>query len=304
MYSLPAKIEFLGRIVSKGGVELSDANIDAVLKWPIPQNTREVEQFLGLVNYHRSFIKDLAKISVPLYKLTGKNPFSWTEEHQQSFDDLKVALTSSPVFGLPNSRDMFILDTDASNYAIGAELIQVQEGEERVIAYGSYSLSPEQINYCTTRKELLALIRFTRQYRHYLLGRQFLVRTDHNSLRWLLNFRNPEGQLARCMEELSQFDMVVKHRLGRTHSNADSLSRIRYKEPENTCSDYRLGVQPEDLPCGGCKKCVRSHEKWSHFVEQVDDVISLTCRQIACESTILSLDPDQEDLEFGAYITD
>ena len=84
-----------------------------------------------------------------------------------------MALTSAPVLGLPNNTESFILDTDSSNYAIGAELIQVQGGEERVVAYGSYALTPEQINYCTTRKELLAVVRFTRQFRHYLLGRQF-----------------------------------------------------------------------------------------------------------------------------------
>jgi hypothetical protein len=75
------------------------------------------------------------------------------------------------------------------NVAIGAELIQVQNGVERTIAYSSFALTPEQLNYCTTRKELLAVVRFTRHYRHYLLDREFTVRTDHSSLTWLLNLR-------------------------------------------------------------------------------------------------------------------
>ncbi|MCG7869674.1 MAG: retroviral-like aspartic protease family protein, partial [Candidatus Thiodiazotropha taylori] len=219
------KVDFLGRLVSEEGIELSETDIKTVLDWPAPQCTREVEQFLGLANYHRNFIKDFARIAVPLYRITGKNQFTWTEAHQLAFEDLKEALTTAPVLGLPNHTDLFIVDTDASNYAIGAELIQVQEGAERVIAYGSYALTPEQINYCTTRKELLAVVRFTRQFRHYILGRQFLVRSDHSSLRWLLNFKEPDGQLARWLEELSQYDMVVRHRPGRKHENADALSR-------------------------------------------------------------------------------
>ena len=127
---------------------------------------------------------------------------------------------------MPNTTDQFILDVDASNVAIGAELIQVQNGAERVIAYSSFSLTPEQKNYCTTRKELLAIVRFTRQFRYYLLGNIFTVRTDHSSLTWLLRFKEPQGQLARWIEELSQYLMVVKHRAGIRHGNADALSRI------------------------------------------------------------------------------
>ena len=96
-------------------------------------------------------------------------------------------------------------------------MIQVQDGVEKVIAYGSFALTAEQRRYCTTRKELLAIIRFTRQFRTYLLGRPFRVRTDHASLVWLLNFKHPEGQLARWLEELGQYDMTIRtlmHYLG------------------------------------------------------------------------------------------
>lgn len=89
-----------------------------------------------------------------------------------------VALTTASVLALPNPKDRFIIDTDASAHAIGAELIQVQDGRERVVTYASYTLSPEQRRYCTTRRELLVIVRFTRQFRHYLLGQRFIVRTD------------------------------------------------------------------------------------------------------------------------------
>lgn len=114
----------------------------------------------------------------------------------------------------PSPTGVFVLDTDASEKSIGAELFQKQDGQLRVISYAGNALLPPQQKYCTTRKELLALIKFTRQFRHYLLGRQFYVRTDHNSLVWLTRFKNVQGQLARWLEELSQYDMVILHRPG------------------------------------------------------------------------------------------
>jgi hypothetical protein len=181
---------------------------------------------------------------------------------------LKTALTTPPILALPNSKDEFVLDTDASDNAIGAELSQVQDGQEKVVAYGSYSLTKEQRRYCVTRKELLAVIRFTRQYRHYLLGRPFLLRTDHSSLTWLLRFKAPQGQLARWMEELSQYNMVVKHRAGRHHGNADPLSRMMCEETDE-CPTYKSGVRPSDLPCGGCDYCTKADAQWGFFIRDV-----------------------------------
>ena len=168
----------------------------------------------------------------------------------------------------------FILDTDASDHAIGAELSQIQDGEPRVIAYGSFALTSEQRRYCTTRKELLAVVRFTKQYRHYLLGRPFIVRTDHSSLTWLLNFKEPQGQLARWMEELSQYNMVLQYRPGKLHGNSDALSRM--PQLSYPCNAYRAHVAVKDLPCGGCKYCERADKQWGSFHQDVDDAVPLT----------------------------
>ncbi len=170
-----------------------------------------------------------------------------------------MAVLSSPVMNYPTKTDKYILDCDASDFAVGAALSQVQDGEERVIDFGSFTLTPAQRKYCTTRKELLTVISFTRTYRHYLLGQQFIVRTDHNSLVWLTRFKNIEGQLARWLEELSQYDMIIQHRAGAKHSNADGLSRI----PNSTkpCPCYEAGKNVETLPCKGCKYCSKLHNQ-------------------------------------------
>lgn len=118
-----------------------------------------------------------------------------------------------------------ILDTDTSDTGIGAVLSQMQDGAERVLAYGSRKLAKAEQNYCTTRRELLAIVDFSSHFRQYLLGRPFKVRTDHSSLRWLTRLKEPEGQLARWLEKLAEYEFEIIHRPGRLHTNADSLSR-------------------------------------------------------------------------------
>ena len=286
---LQSEVEFLGRKVGRDGISVTEHKIEAVRGWKRPTNHTEVESFLGFVNYHRDFIPGFAGISAPLYGLTGKNSsFHWGEEQQMAFDTLKEHLITAPVLAFPNVEDVFILDTDASDAAIGAELSQVQNGLDRVIAYSSYILTPAQRKYCTTKKELLAVVVFTRHFRHYLLGRRFILRTDHNSLVWLTRFKYIEGQLARWLEELSQFDMQIQHRPGKLHRNADGLSR----QPDDVefCDCYVAGTSLASLPCKGCKFCQRAHTQWKRFEDDVDDVIPLAIRTVSVvpETTELS----------------
>jgi len=267
------KAKFLGKIVTGNTVSIDPESINSVKNWPEPKCTREVESFLGFVNYHREHIPHLAELAVPMYALTGKNPFKWTQEHSAVFRQLKEAMLSAHVLALPRREGMFILDTDASDSAIGGQLSQLHEEVELPIAFASKSLTPAQKKYCTTRKELLALIAFTRQFRHYLLGRRFTVRTDHSSLAWLMRFKNVEGQLARWLEELAQYDMQIVHRKGKAHANADALSRI--PDTMEPCDCYQAGVDVCQLPCQGCSYCQRAHKQWTRFEDDVDDVVPL-----------------------------
>ena len=118
-----------------------------------------------------------------------------------------------------------ILDTDASDVALGAVLSQVIEGVECPIAFYSRVVNPSQRNYCPTRRELLSVIAALQQFRHYLLGNQVILRTDHHSLKWLNTLKRPEGILARWIETLAEFSYTIEHRPGRLHSNADGISR-------------------------------------------------------------------------------
>lgn len=225
---LQRKVRYLGYIVSEDGIAPDPAKVEKVAAWPEPKTTREVQQFVGFASYYRRFIQDFASIAKPLYRLTERtNIFNWTAECRTAFNELRRCLTTAPVLAYPDFTREFIVDTDASDTGIGAVLSQVDEnGHERVIAYASRVLSKPERRYCVTRRELLAVVVFLREFRPYLTGRHFTLRTDHGSLTWLRNFRDPEGQLARWLEVLQEFDFTIIHRRGRKHTNADALSRL------------------------------------------------------------------------------
>ncbi|CAG2252031.1 unnamed protein product [Mytilus edulis] len=228
----------------------------------------------------RDHVLDFAGVTACLYELAHqKGQPVWEDCHEHAFLNIKELLTLPPCLAYPNTQDLFILDTDASDIAIGAVLSQLQDGQEKVICYASHVLMKPQRKYCTTRKELLAVVKFCRHFRHYLLGRRFVLRTDHNSLVWLMRFKHIEGQLARWLEELAQFDMEIVHRPGKKHLNADGLSRI--PDCLEDCDCYNAGADVENLPCKGCQYCQRAHTQWSRFLNDVDDVIPLAKRQVS-----------------------
>ena len=225
---LQHEVNFLGHIASSRGVSPDPSKTVKVKEWPTPTSTQEVQQFLGLASYYRRFIQNFAMIAKPLHQVTGKkNPFRWTEQCEKAFTQLKSCLTSVPILTLPDWTRPFILDTDASETSLGAVLSQCHpDGTEYVIAYASRLLTKPEQNNCVTRKELLAVVTFLNHFRHYLIGRPFTIRTDHGALTWLQNFKSPEGQLARWLEKLQDYQFTIIHHPGRKHNNADALSRI------------------------------------------------------------------------------
>jgi len=239
-YLFERKVAILGHVISEAGVEVQRKKVEVVKKWPQPRNLQDVRSFLGLCGYYRRFIDGFADLAAPLYDLTKKDVrFHWSEPQKAAFENLKERLTSAPVLAMPADDGQYLLDTDASDLGLGAVLSQIQDGEERVIAYASRTLSKSEKNYETTRKELLAVIYGLKQYRQYLLGRPIQIRTDHSALSWLRRTPEPLPQLARWLTFIEQFDYQVLHRAGTKHCNADGLSRRREADPEDDAEDKR-----------------------------------------------------------------
>ena len=263
---------FLGHMVSEQGITTDPAKIEALKSWPNPKSVKDVRSFLGFCSYYRRYVPHFADISAPLCELTQKNKqFCWDHQCQDAFNRLKQQLVDSPILAYPLDDELYILDTDASEFGIGAVLTQLQPPseaflnkteklktpmerktgkEERVISFSSRTLSKAERNYCVTRKELLAVITFIKQYRHFLLGRKFLIRTDHRPLQWVFKLQDPTGQIARWQETLASYDFDLIYRPGQQHGNADGMSRRPYDETKD-----------HGIPCGNCKKCSKQNEK-------------------------------------------
>ena len=231
------EVEFLGHIVSAEGVRTDPKKTEKVAQWPKPTSRKEVQQFLGLANYYRRFVRNFASIAKPFHRLTEKTAkFEWSHECQVAFEELRRRLVTAPVLVFPDFTRPFILDTDASDIGIRAVLSQMQEDEsERVIAYGSRVLTKPEHHYCVTRREL---------------RREFILRTDHGSLTWLWNFKQPEGQLAHWLERLQEYNFKIYHRPGRKHQNADALSRGPCKQCGRESHDVDLVSSSQEFMTG------------------------------------------------------
>lgn len=222
-------LEFLGHIVSADGIQTDPRKIAPINDWPVPTSQKEVQQFLGLANYFRSYIPHFAQLAHHLTPLTGsasKKKIKWTEPAQHSFDSLKYALTHTPVLALPDFTAPFILTTDASDFAIGMMLSQLDDsGSEHPIAFESHILTSNELNWPTHEKEAFSIVYACKKWRHYLESGPVTVYTDHKALLELQTQPNLTRRQARWLERLQEFDLHYQHLPGRLNIVADALSR-------------------------------------------------------------------------------
>ena len=242
------EVSFLGHCINGEGTRMLDDKVEKIRATPRPRNLTELRAFLGLTNYYRDYIAHYAEIAAPLYDLLRKGKsWQWTSDQQMALEAVKTAFTAANGLIHPNPTDLFVLDTDASLEGIGGVLSQIQSGVERIICCASRILSPAERNYDTTRRELLAVVTFCERFSHYLCGAMFVLRTDHAALRWLFHSVEPSQQSSRWISRLADFPMLVIHRPGHLHCNADALSRRPLLLSDGFLTETD-GTNPVDLP--------------------------------------------------------
>ncbi|GKB03552.1 retrotransposon-related protein [Tanacetum coccineum] len=214
-------VEYLGHVISAEGVATDSSKVQAMQTWPIPKTLKQLRGFLGLTGYYRRFIKDFASISKPLTQLLKKNSFKWNNEAHKSFLLLKEAMVKAPVLGLPNFNKSFIVETDASGVGLGAVLQQ----DGHPIAYLSKSLAPKHQSLSTYEKEFLAVLLALEKWRGYLLDKHFVIKTDHYSLKYLLDQRISTPAQMKWLPKLMGYDYEVIYKQGKDNAVADALSR-------------------------------------------------------------------------------
>ncbi|XP_071923176.1 uncharacterized protein [Coffea arabica] len=216
------EISFLGHKVSKEGIAVDPAKVEAVTMWKQPETPTEVRSFLGLAGYYRRFIKDFSKIAGSMTELTKKgNKFIWTPKCESSFQELKKRLTSAPVLVLPDGVEGYAVYSDASREGLGCVLMQ----KGKVVAYASRRLKPHEQNYPTHDLELAAVIFALKKWRHYLYDVTFEVYTDHKSLKYLFSQKELNLRQRRWVEFLEDYDCSINYHPGKANVVADALSR-------------------------------------------------------------------------------
>ncbi|RVW73068.1 Transposon Ty3-G Gag-Pol polyprotein [Vitis vinifera] len=199
----------LGHIISEKGIEVDKAKVELIVKLP-SQQLKGVRQFLGHAGFYRRFIKGFSSLSKPLCELLAKDAkFIWDERCQNSFDQLKKFLTTTPIVRAPNWQLPFELMCDASDFAIGAVLGQREDGKPYVIYYASKTLNEAQRNYTTTEKELLAVVFALDKFRAYLVGSFIIVFTDHSALKIRSQIKDKKGVENVVADHLSR--LVIAH---------------------------------------------------------------------------------------------
>lgn len=235
------RIDYLGHTITAEGIRPMTKYVQVVKDWPLPTTKTEARTFLGKVGYYRRFIANYSHLAQPWTDVIGKEDaaaekklLEITEAMRKAFQELRGRLLKAPILAYPrfNEKEPFILDTDWSqdSNTIGGVLSQEQGGIERVIAYGAKKLAKSQQRYPPNKGELAAVIHFMRTWKYYLQHRPFVLRTDHESLKWIYTMESPTGMIQRWLDTLANFQFTVVHRAGKKHGNADALSRIAHAE--------------------------------------------------------------------------
>lgn len=216
------RLLFLGFIVSAKGVEVDTEKVKAIKEWPTPKSVTEVRSFHGLASFYRRFVKDFSSIAAPLTEIVKKDVgFKWGEEQDNAFNTLKDKLCSAPILCLPDFTKTFELECDASGIGIGAVLMQ----EKRPIAFFSEKLNGAHLKYSTYDKEFYALVRALDVWQHYLLPKEFVIHTDHESLIHLKGQGKLNKRHAKWVEFIEAFPYVIRYKQGKDNVVADALSR-------------------------------------------------------------------------------
>lgn len=222
-------VQFLGFVISPSSISMDPEKVTAIQNWKAPTSVHDVQVFLGLTNFYRRFIANYSKQCVPLTALLKKDTiFHWSTEADIAFVTLKNIITSNPVLRHFNPELPCIIETDASDFALGAVCSQADtDGVNHPIAFYSRKLLPAERNYQIYDKELLAIVVAFRQWRHYLEFSQAstIVITDHKNLEYFTTTRNLSRRQVRWAEFLGDYNFVITYRAARLNGAADALSR-------------------------------------------------------------------------------
>ena len=278
---LQLEIPFLGYLISGKGIRPDPVKLAGIKDWPVPTNVSETRSFLGIIGFYRRFIQNFSTTAKPLHELLRNDTtWHWSESQQQAFQTLKDKLLDDVFLAHPDHEKPFILETDASGYAWGAMISQMDdEGKLRPVACYSRGFADAETRYDTHDRELLAIIRALEAQRHWLAGTKepITILTDHNNLNYFANKRLLSARQTRWMEILSNFNFQIRYRPGRQNSIPDHLSRRADHQREVPLEEKTL-LPPSIFPSEQIATTTEQESLDLHkeiYVAQADDPMLL-----------------------------
>jgi hypothetical protein len=205
------EVLYLGHIIGVKGVQVHQEKIQAILDWPTPKTLTELKGFLGICCYYKRFIKGFSQLCAPLTNLTGKGAFKWSQEAEVTFDRMKKVMSTCLVLSLPDFAQPFILECDASRESIGTVLMQ----NRHPIAYESRKLRGPELLYTIYDKEMLAIMHALAKFKQYLVGEKFVVRADHNSLKYFLDQKDLNERQQKWVSKIQAYDFNIEYVKGK-----------------------------------------------------------------------------------------
>ena len=246
------EIKFLGHIVSSKGITMDPSKINIIENIAIPKNKKELRGFIGACQYYSRFCRNYALIIQPLCKLLRKNvKFSWNEQCQRVFEEVKSLFYQTCTISYPNYDLEMYVQTDASDVGVGAILFQRINGEDKVIQLVSVAFKGAELYYSTTEKEAYAIVIALKKLKYFLLGRHFIILTDHKALVFLIRSFLLHDRMVRWLTWLQQFDFTINHIEGSKNYLPDVLSRQQkcegriHLKPMIAAIDFRIELMPE-----------------------------------------------------------
>jgi len=224
------EVEFVSHVIGSCCIKVIQSKVDAINKMSEPTNKKQLKSFLSMWSYYRSFTPNLSSIALPLTEMTKTSypkTFTLNDSQRQSFLLLKDRLCSSEVLHTPQYDRDFIIAADASDYAVGACLAQLNDkGNEVPIAYAFSKLTDTQRRWSTVEKESYAVVFALEKFSTIIYGCHIILYSDHNPLQYLMNSAPKSSKLVRWVMGLARYDLEVRHRPGIQNGNADCLSRL------------------------------------------------------------------------------
>lgn len=279
-------VRYLGFLIDEEGIHLDSEKVAPILNYPALKSVKQVRSFIGLISWYRRFLKNLATIAEPITRLLKEDQvWIWSEEQEKAFAEIKNQLTSPPVMSHPDFNLKFTIQTNASAVGLGAVLLQVQNGQEKVIAYASRTMTRSERKWSLTERECLAVFWAIKKFRPYIEGVKFDIATDTNSFNWLYSLKEPSGRLAHWIVELQTYDFQIVKRKNISTRVPAALSRatevnlvvleVSREQFQNTRDEWYLRrkrdveKEPEKHPDWRIENGLLYHQRPNPLIEEL-----------------------------------